>query len=71
MAKSGLGSLLDGLVDDDGLKTGVTVHVSDQTFRKLTTYLVATVILGSVSFFAIRGVANHLQLKAQLKIPKA
>ncbi len=68
--KSGIGKFLNDLVDDDGLKTGVTVHVSDQTFKKLTTHLVATVILGSVAFFVIRGIANHIQSKAQLKISK-
>ena len=53
--KSNLKNILDSLVDDDGLKTEVTVTLTDGTLIKASMYMVGTVIVSSLAYFAIRG----------------
>ncbi|MDN5201246.1 hypothetical protein QQ008_07730 [Fulvivirgaceae bacterium BMA10] len=57
--KANLKNILDSLVDDDGLKTEVTITLTDGTLIKTSMYLVGTVIVGSLAFFAIRGIFNN------------
>lgn len=52
--QSKLKNILDSLVDDDGLKTEVTVTLTDGTLLKTSLFLVATVVVGSLAFFSIR-----------------
>ena len=54
--KSNLKNILDSLVDDDGLKTEVTVTLTDGTLIKASMYMVGTVIVSSLAYFAIRGI---------------
>lgn len=48
-------NLLDALVDDEGLKTEVTITLTDTTLVKTSLALIATVMIGSISFFTIKG----------------
>ncbi|MFY0689145.1 MAG: hypothetical protein JXQ90_18390 [Cyclobacteriaceae bacterium] len=56
--KKNLKGFLDSLVDEDGLKTEVTVTLTDRTLIKTSAYIVGTVIAGSILYFSIRGVFN-------------
>lgn len=40
--KRSLNSIIDSLVDDDGLKTEVTITITDQTLFKVITALLST-----------------------------
>ncbi len=55
MKKNNLQHLVDSLVDDDGLKTEVTVTLTHDTLIRTSLYLVGTVIVSSIAFFAIQG----------------
>ncbi len=54
--KTSFKNILDSLVDDDGLKTEVTVTLTDKTLIRTSMYLLGTIVAGSVAFFVIRGV---------------
>ncbi len=56
--QTNLKNILDSLVDDDGLKTEVTVTLTDGTLIKTSLYLVGTVVAGSLAFFVIKGIFN-------------
>ncbi len=70
-AKNGIGKWLDQLVDDDGLKTEITITLTDQTLAKVSAYLIGTIVIGSIAFFAIRGIANQMEVKKQIPIQHA
>ena len=53
--KTSFKNILDSLVDDDGLKTEVTVTLTDKTLIRTSMYLLGTIVAGSVAFFVIRG----------------
>ncbi|MDW3191907.1 MAG: hypothetical protein R8G66_06070 [Cytophagales bacterium] len=57
--KTSFKNILDSLVDDDGLKTEVTVTLTDKTLIRTSMYLLGTIIAGSVAFFVIRGVMGQ------------
>lgn len=61
--KTGLTKYLDSLVGEDGLQTEITITLTDKTMTKLTTYLTLTVILSSVAYFTIRGLAQSMTSK--------
>jgi len=54
-ANTNIKDLLDSLVDDEGLRTEVTVTLTDTTLMKTSLTLMGTVIISSVSFFLIKG----------------
>ncbi len=49
-------NVLDALVDEEGLKTEVTVTLTDATLIKTSMYLVGTVVAGSLAYFVIKGI---------------
>ena len=57
--KTNFKNILDSLVDDDGLKTEVTVTLTDKTLIRTSMYLLGTIVAGSVAFFVIRGVMGQ------------
>lgn len=57
--KTSFKNILDSLVDDDGLKTEVTVTLTDKTLIRTSMYLLGTIVAGSVAFFVIRGVMGQ------------
>ena len=61
--KRNLKGILDSIVDDEGIKTEVTVTMTDATLLKTATYIVGTTILSSISFFLIRSIMLNLQNK--------
>lgn len=59
--KVSLKNYLDALIDDDGLKTEVTITLTDRTLTKAGIYLVGTVVLGTIAFFTIRGIVQNIE----------
>lgn len=49
---------LDALVDDNGLKTELTITLTHQTLTRLSLYLIGTVVVSSLAWFAVRAVVN-------------
>lgn len=58
-----LKNILDAIVDDEGIKTEVTITMTDATLLKTATYIVGATILSSISFFIIKGIMANLQGK--------
>ena len=56
-----LKGILDSIVDDDGIKTEVTVTMSDATLIKTSAYIIGATMLSSIGFFIIRGIFQNLQ----------
>jgi len=54
-----LTNYLDALVDKDGLRTEVTVSLSDATLIKTSLYLIGTVAAGTLTFYLIRNHFKH------------
>ena len=54
-------NIIDSLVDDEGLRTEVTITLTDATLLRTGIYLVGTVVASSVAFFMIRGIVKNME----------
>ena len=52
--KTNFKNLLDSLVDEDGIKTDVTVGFATSSLIETSLFAVATVIVSSLAYFSIR-----------------
>lgn len=60
--KRSIKDLIDGLVDKDGLKTEVTINITDRTLTKVTLVLLGT----GIAIIVIANVAKNLISNHQL-----
>jgi|GEM_PF-4483036 len=63
MNKKNLTGYLDALIDQDGLKTDITVSLPPKNLLQLAVTLVGVIGVGSILYFTIRGIAYNLEAK--------
>ncbi|WP_046756643.1 hypothetical protein [Kordia jejudonensis] len=61
--KRNIKGLLDSLVDKDGLKTEVTINITNRTLTRLSLTLLGT----GVAIIIIARLANNLKIKPSVK----
>ena len=61
-SKNKVKSLLDNLVDDEGLKTDITLTMTNQTLIKTAGTLFITATAITVMVFAIRGIVKNSEI---------
>ncbi len=61
-SKNKVKSLLDNLVDDEGLKTDITLTMTNQTLIKTAGTLFITATAITVMVFAIRGMVKNSEI---------
>lgn len=52
--KKGIKDYLDSLVDEDGLRTEVTVTLTNRTLLKVTLYLVGTSVISTIAIYMVK-----------------
>jgi hypothetical protein len=61
--KKNIKTYLDALVDKQGLRTEVTVTLTDATLMKTALYLIGTVLVSTLIVFGIRSVVLKNEVK--------
>jgi hypothetical protein len=52
---------LDNVFSDEGLKSEITITMTDKTLRKTSVYLVGTAFVITLMVFGIRGVIRNME----------
>lgn len=65
--KTNIKSFLDSLVDEDGIKTDVTVALSKDTLLHASFYAVGTVIVSTIAFYSIRAIVKSMESTSPVK----
>lgn len=54
--KRGVKQVLDSLIDEDGLRTEVTVTLTNKTLLRVALYLVGTSIVSTVAIYTVKNI---------------
>ena len=57
--KRNVKDFLDDLVNKDGLRTEVTINLTDRTLLKTTAYLIGATMISAISVFIIKGLMEN------------
>ena len=58
---------LDNVFSDEGLKSDITITMTDKTLRKTSAYLVGTAFVITLMVFGIRGVVKNIEKMDTIK----
>jgi len=59
--KASLKSYLDNVFGDEGLRTDLTITMTDETLQKTSLYLVGTGLVITLIVFGIRGIVRNME----------
>ena len=59
--KTGIQNLLDNVLSDDGLKTDLTITLTDETLLKTSLYLVGSGLVITLVVFGIRAAVKNME----------
>ena len=62
--KRSFSTILDSLIDQDGLKTDITISIPRQNLLEICAFLLGTIAAGSLIWFSLRALFQRLATTA-------